>query len=130
MQTTRFVSVEPQLETVDLRQHLLGLDWIIQGGESGTDPRPFDVAWARRLRDQCREAAVDYFLKQLGAKPYLDGKPLRLADGHGADWDEWPEDLCVREVPVVVASDDGQCPATPDIANTGSSSSTTSPRRV
>lgn len=100
--TRRFVSVEPQLENVDLRRHLPGLDWIIQGGESGNNARPFDVAWARDLRDQCKEAGVDYFLKQVGTRPVEDGKPLDLRDGHGADWSEWEEDLCVREVPAAL----------------------------
>jgi protein gp37 len=44
--------------------------WVIQGGESGPGARPFDVAWARSLRDQCKAGDVAYFLKQLGAHPY------------------------------------------------------------
>ncbi|MFL6335150.1 MAG: DUF5131 family protein, partial [Pyrinomonadaceae bacterium] len=42
------------------------------GGESGPHSRPFDLAWARSLRDQCREARVPYFLKQLGSNPRWD----------------------------------------------------------
>ena len=114
--TAKLVSVEPQLDLVDLGLHLSGLDWVIQGGESGrgndpkTGPRPFDVAWARQLRDQCHEAGVAYFLKQLGARPRVDGEPLGLNDRHNSDWDEWPEDLCVREVPTVLVPDHGQRP--------------------
>lgn len=104
--TPRFVSVELQLANVDLRRQLPGLDWIIQGGESGNSSRPFDVAWARDVQDQCREAGVNYFLKQLGSKPLVEGVPLRLRDGHGADWGEWPEDLRVREVPSAMALGD------------------------
>ncbi len=44
------------------------IDWVIQGGESGPGARPFDLAWARLIRDQCRAAGVPYFLKQLGAR--------------------------------------------------------------
>lgn len=100
-QTTRFLSLEPQLEAIDLRKHLHGLDWVIQGGESGPDARPFDLQWVRQIRDQCREANVYYFLKQLGAKPNVKGEPLELKDGHGGDWAEWPKglDLLVRDVP-------------------------------
>jgi len=103
-QTTRFLSLEPQLEKVDLRKHLHGLDWVIQGGESGSDARPFELEWARQMRDHCQEANVAYFLKQLGSKPNDKGELLNLKDGHGGDWDEWPKDLRVREVPTVVAS--------------------------
>ena len=100
--TIRFASVEPQLEELDLERYLPGLDWVIQGGESGADPRPFDTRWARKLRDECRAAGVAYFLKQLGAHALDEGEPLALHDGHGGDWDEWAKDLRVREVPVTV----------------------------
>jgi protein gp37 len=110
--TVRFLSVEPQVGEVDLR---LGdsegvptsaepcrergwlLHWVIQGGESGPGARPFDLAWARGLRDQCRAAGVAYFLKQLGAAPYWDdiGQriELKLKNKKGGDEAEWPEDL-------------------------------------
>lgn len=99
--TVRFLSVEPQIEAIDLGAWLPTIDWVIQGGESGEDARPFDLAWARTLRDACRRAKVPYFLKQLGTAPMLDGQPLRLRNRHGGDWAEWPEDLRVRQVPTV-----------------------------
>lgn len=42
-----------------------GIDWIIQGGESGPLKRPFDLTWARSLRDECQEAGIPYFFKQI-----------------------------------------------------------------
>lgn len=45
----------------------VGLDWVIVGGESGPKARPFDVAWARSVVEQCRAAGVPCFVKQLGA---------------------------------------------------------------
>jgi protein gp37 len=101
--TVRFLSVEPQVEPIDLGAWLPRIDWVIQGGESGEDARPFDVAWARALRDACSTTRVPYFLKQLGAAPVLGGQPLRLRDRHGGDWSEWPEDLRRRQVPTVRA---------------------------
>lgn len=44
-----------------------GINWLIAGGESGPGARPFDLAWARSLRDQCASAGVAYFCKQLGS---------------------------------------------------------------
>ncbi|HET6374196.1 MAG TPA: phage Gp37/Gp68 family protein, partial [Candidatus Polarisedimenticolia bacterium] len=35
-----------------------GLDWIVVGGESGPDARPFDLAWARQTIAQCRAGGV------------------------------------------------------------------------
>lgn len=49
------------------------LDWIIVGGESGTDARPMHPDWARSIRDQCAEAGVAFFFKQWGAwKPICE----------------------------------------------------------
>lgn len=65
----RFVSAEPLLEEIDLRVFLTcktPISWCIVGGESGPGSRPFDLAWARSLLAQCREADVRAFFKQAG----------------------------------------------------------------
>jgi len=96
----RYVSVEPQWEALDLSPWLPRLDWVIQGGESGRGKAsPFDLAWADDLRGQCQRFAVPYFLKQLGSNPLEAGARLALGDGHGGDWEEWPERLRVRQMP-------------------------------
>ncbi len=107
--TIRFLSIEPQWSAIDLGDLLPKMNWVIQGGESGSKATPFDLSWARTMRDACRAAGVPYFLKQLGPDPYSEnhsgchipleraGKALR--DRHGGDWAEWPEDLRVRQVP-------------------------------
>ena len=82
------------------------LDWIVQGGESGPGARPFDLAWARKTRDQCKAAGVPWFCKQLGTAPKLwkpgDAAPHpRLRDPGGKDPAEWPEDLRVQQMPEV-----------------------------
>jgi hypothetical protein len=145
----RFLSCEPLLGPVDLRRYLssggvtcancgdgtpgaccgspmkvedASVDWVIIGGESGQRARPFDIAWARDLIRQCRDAGVKVFVKQLGARPYESvdhltaalatalgdppsGRgepfyPIALKDRrHGGEPGEWPEDLRVREFP-------------------------------
>lgn len=82
------------------------INWLIVGGESGAQARPFNVEWARSTVGQCRAAAVACFVKQLGARPTtLDGfgqsHYLVLRDKKGGDMAEWPEDLRVREFPVI-----------------------------
>lgn len=42
------------------------LDWVIVGGESGANRRPFSHDWAREIRDMCDEAGVAFFFKQGG----------------------------------------------------------------
>ena len=80
---------------------LTSLDWVIAGGESGARARPCSVHWIASLVCQCREADVPVFVKQLGAKPLVDGTtPQRLRDRKGADAQEWPiHHLRVREWP-------------------------------
>ena len=59
-----------------------GIDGIILGGEScpkRTDARPMNVEWARSVRDQCKEAGVSFFMKQMsGARPELKNIPQDL----------------------------------------------------
>jgi hypothetical protein len=84
------------------------IHWCIVGGESGSKARPFDLAWARSILKQCKDAAVPCFMKQLGANPHQSsadaerfGSIVNLKDSHGGDIDEFPEDLRVREIPTV-----------------------------
>lgn len=137
----RFVSAEPLLGPIDLTTEYLSdkcagrypfpnlerknrttrldlLDWVIVGGESGPGARPFDLAWARSIIQQCQSAGVPVFVKQLGANPAGDvdrvdvtehavfgpeviryTEPISLRNKKGGDWNEWPEDLRVREFP-------------------------------
>ena len=93
------------------------LGWGVVGGESGPGARVMEADWARGAIRQCREAGVPVFVKQLGAafsdpKNGIVGAALnvpqecapqvtrRLKDRKGADMDEWPVDLRVREFPV------------------------------
>lgn len=98
-----------------------GIDWVVCGGESGDKARPFELAWARSVRDQCAAADVPFFMKQLGAcarvvpgaqhqgartKMHVVGLretfAYRFKDSHGGDPSEWPEDLRVRQWPAEV----------------------------
>lgn len=85
----RFISAEPLLGLVDIKEHLTGdstghetggpagwqtgpaLDWVIVGGESGHGARPLHVAWVESILKQCRAARVATFVKQLGAVPLV-----------------------------------------------------------
>ena len=61
----RFLSCEPLLE--DLGQlDLTGIDWIIVGGESGTQARPMREEWVKNIKAQCETTAKAFFFKQWG----------------------------------------------------------------
>lgn len=99
-----FVSAEPLLEDIaPLIEYMCDdtaiPEWVIIGGESGPGSRPFDLTWARSLIRLCRAEGAAVFVKQLGARPVLDGVPIKLKDRKGEDWSEWPEDLRIREFP-------------------------------
>lgn len=102
----RFVSIEPLLEDIgdlDLR----GIHWVIVGGESGPQARPFQVEWARSIIAQCKAAGVACFIKQVGSRPEgwwtnsLGPGFNRHAIRHhkGGNIVEWSPDLRVREYP-------------------------------
>lgn len=81
----RFLSVEPLLEdlgTVDL----MGIHWVIVGGESRRKPRPLELDWVRSVRDQCQTAGVPFFFKQRLEK----GRKLSLPLLDGVRWAELP----------------------------------------
>ena len=83
----RFLSVEPLLKAINLREHLEGIHWVIVGGESGPRSRPMDAKWAEGVRDACVEAGVPFFFKQWGGRQRkLAGRELG-----GRIWDEMPK---------------------------------------
>lgn len=120
------VSYEPALGPVDWGPYLGGIkgpsshryiydllkpriEWIIIGGESDQGShkaRPFRLTWARRTIQQCRDAGVPSFMKQLGSAAYSQKEAplgdclIELKDRAGADPAEWPEDFnAVQEFP-------------------------------
>lgn len=98
-----------------------GIHWVIVGGESGHGARPMHPDWALSIRDQCQAAGVPFFFKQWG-----EWAPCHMAriedNGHyreldhmtavhrvgkkaagrlldDREWNEWPEDLRIRQMP-------------------------------
>lgn len=98
----RGLSMEPLISGIEMRgwtgRQKLGLDWVIVGGESGPHARPCRVEWIRSIVRQCREAGVAIFVKQLGSESRdSNGMIFPLRDRAGANPDEWPADLRVRQ---------------------------------
>jgi len=91
------LSLEPLFGPLNL--NLAGIDWVIVGGGSDVLAEPFHVEWALELRDRCRASGTAFFLKQLGRNAWFQNLPYALVDEHGGDWNEWPEEWRVRQVP-------------------------------
>lgn len=110
----RFVSYEPALEKIDftslqspdyhenVRINCLngkwkypnqdvrfetGIDWMIMGCESGSNARYFCPLWARIVRNDCRDAEIPFFLKQMP----VNGKITKMPKLDGKVWDQMPE---------------------------------------
>lgn len=61
----RFLSCEPLLEDLGALD-LNDIDWIIVGGESGTQARPMKEEWVLNIKKQVDEAGKAFFFKQWG----------------------------------------------------------------
>lgn len=72
------VSYEPALGPVNWAEWKF-LDWLISGGESGSQARPSHPAWHRNARDFCAVNGIAYFFKQWGEWEKYD--PIK----HGSD---------------------------------------------
>lgn len=118
--TKRFLSMEPLLGPVDLSRidinghseifpltgtsdcaddngcptsDVPAIDWVIVGGESGSDARPMHPDWARSLRDQCEVSGVPFLFKQWGewapgvcATNTLEMRCVQIADWFVDGW--------------------------------------------
>ena len=96
----RIVSVEPMLSSIDLG--LFGtcpkswekgytaiydhIDGIFCGCESGSGRRHIDIDCIRNLRDQCVDAGVSFFLKQME----INGKVVHMPEIDGTVWNQCP----------------------------------------
>ena len=94
----RGISAEPLWSDIAIPDK--GIHWVIVGGQGGPGSKPFDVAWIESIKAQCQQSGAALFVKQLGAKPVLAGTPIHLKDEHGGDWNEWPAEFRIREMPV------------------------------
>ena len=91
----KFLSLEPLL--FYLRHLSLDkIDWVIVGGESGAKARPCAESWIANIRNQCRDAKVPLFVKQMGTV-WARQSPDRKAR-KGDDMSEWLKGLQITGV--------------------------------
>jgi protein gp37 len=84
----KFLSIEPLLGPIG-QLDLQLIDWVIVGGESGSQARPARYDWVSSVRDQCVARGVPFFFKQWGGRtPKAGGRSL-----DGRHWDAMPRRL-------------------------------------
>ncbi len=60
-----FLSCEPLLGPLT-ELNLDKIQWVVVGGESGSNARSVDKQWIIEIRDKCKEKSVPFFFKQWG----------------------------------------------------------------
>lgn len=63
----KFLSLEPLLSELN-NLNLKNIDWVIVGGESGTNPRPMKPEWVLNIQQQCEKSGIAFFFKQWGGR--------------------------------------------------------------
>lgn len=91
----RFISYEPALGPISISdwwrvlpdgQIRHPLDLVLAGCESGPKRRPAKIEWFRAIRDECIEAGVPFFLKQMEQ----DGQVVHMPELDGVVYDQMP----------------------------------------
>ena len=89
----KYLSCEPLLGDLgDL--DLSGIDWVIVGGESGSQARKIEKEWVLNIQRQCAEQGVPFFFKQWGTWGEDGIKRDKKANGcliDGKVFHEWPK---------------------------------------
>jgi protein gp37 len=81
----KFISMEPLLEPVE-ELDLIGIDWVIVGGESGPGARPLNENWVMDIKGKCQTLNIPFFFKQWGG--VNKKKSGRLLEGRL--WNQMP----------------------------------------
>lgn len=105
----KFLSVEPLIEEIT-DMDLTGIDWVIVGGESGSNQvRPMDKKWVMRVQEICANYNVPFFFKQWGMKrnnpdpndPTIDkNHKFKAKGGCMLNGNLYLENPCVKNVSV------------------------------
>ena len=132
----RWISYAPAWEQVDFSKwfysggtpmtgRTYAIDLVVIEGESGHGAEQFNIGWAAKVIEDCDEAHVAPFVKQIGSNAVCDNANLfdwpddatlsgradmegaaacRVVTRHseGGDWAEWPDQLKRRELPLLL----------------------------
>lgn len=69
---------QPLIESIDIGQHLNGVELVMVGGESDRNARPLDFDWVLSIRSQCIQHCVKFDFHQCGTKFIKDGIQYNL----------------------------------------------------
>lgn len=82
----KFISFEPLLENIP-NLNLNGINWVIVGGESGSNARMIEKSWVINIKNNCRDYHIPFFFKQWGGyNKKKNGRKL-----NGKIYEEFPK---------------------------------------
>ena len=87
----RWLSAEPLIGAINLTHSLyweLPFKWVVVGCESGSNRRPCKIEWVESIVEQCMDAKIPVFVKQLD----INGRCV-------TDINRFPAHLRIRQVP-------------------------------
>lgn len=94
----KFLSLEP-LVGFPTFLSVVGIHWVIVGGESAKGARSMNLEWLDEILLTCKASNVPLFVKQMGCAL---AKSMGLQDSKGGNMDEWPLKYRVRQWPEAV----------------------------
>lgn len=86
----------------ELADHIQGIDWVMVGGESGSQFRPMEAQWARNIRDLCQDRGIAFWFNGHAGKhqknTLLDGREYQkypaLLETYKTEMSKSPETVC------------------------------------
>lgn len=92
-ENVKFLSCEPLIE--DLGELKLdGIDWVIAGGESGSQARAMNPLWLKSIKNECERQNVSFFFKQWGTWGEDGKRRSKSKNGcliNGKKYQAWPD---------------------------------------
>lgn len=77
-----------------------GIHWVIAGGESGPEADETRMEHLEQVYTRVVRAGIPMFIKQLGSRPTLAGKPFPITDAKGEVVLDWPERFRIQQFPL------------------------------
>ncbi len=75
----KIITIQPLLEKIDICHYLdESIEWVVAGGESGSNVRPLHYDWILDIREQCIKKNVSFEFRQLGSVFIKDGKTHKI----------------------------------------------------
>ena len=77
----KFISFEPLLTNIEYSDYF-GINWVVVGGESGSNARRIEREWVVSIKNSCEQSKTPFFFKQWGKRQFNPDKDDPTLDKH------------------------------------------------